>query len=534
MPASNQRVQAKGSIQVGRLLELERELRTTPRADRLQVRPRQSPGYVAPQRERWADLSPSGGIEHEQYHYSLRRRAGELEIRDQGLCQSYAVFGIPGSGKTYLLLHLLRQIVAHASDRVESRFGGLILDPKAALLEEVRAILREAGREDDLIVVNERWLTAHELGINVLDCFLTPANLGRALALAARSAGISSKEPYWLNQMGKLLGAGLQLLELLSDTLGQKPTLRALIQLMLRDVGVKKNTGTIEYRPMLSIYLEEAISLSSGWSDERRERFEIVRSQLARHLNDTSSNRNTLNDFIEQAFGLFADPAMKPFSAIGSSETSASSLYDQAIDQGKFILVSVSRESLAISKMLCTLIKTLFQQTVLTRLERFERGELRNFERPLLFLADEYSDVATEIEGEPMGDSLFFSQMRQFGCMGLLATQSVHMLRQSSLGEGWKSLFANLAAKIFMQAGDNETAEEASKLAGESEFRFTTHDVTLSDGNASFGEKRDLRDRKDLPPSLLTRGLERGQAVVIGSTDGKSKPDVYFVQVGRD
>jgi type IV secretory pathway TraG/TraD family ATPase VirD4 len=176
-------------------------------------------------------------------------------------------------------------------------------------------------------------------------------------------------------------------------------------------------------------------------------------------------------------------------------------------------------------------IKTLFQQTVLTRLDRYEGGELTNFERPLLFLADEYSDVATELQGQPMGDGLFFSQMRQFGCMGLIATQNIHMLKNSALGETWKGIFANLAAKVFMTLGDPETAEEATKLVGESEYRFRAYDQTMSKQGFSRTVRSDLKDRKDLPTRMLLQTLGRGEAVVVGTIDGKSSAVTQFVMV---
>ena len=55
-----------------------------------------------------------------------------------------------------------------------------------------------------------------------------------------------------------------------------------------------------------------------------------------------------------------------------------------------------------------TLVKCLFQQTMLSRLDRVRAGTLRNFERPVVLLCDEYSDVASELPGAGMGDGQFF------------------------------------------------------------------------------------------------------------------------------
>ena len=69
------------------------------------------------------------------------------------------------------------------------------------------------------------------------------------------------------------------------------------------------------------------------------------------------------------------------------------------------VLVSIPPSEAGMAKILCTVVKLLFQRTVLSRLERVTAGTLTNFERPLLFMCDEYSDVASEVPGEPAGDA---------------------------------------------------------------------------------------------------------------------------------
>jgi hypothetical protein len=88
--------------------------------------------------------------------------------------------------------------------------------------------------------------------------------------------------------------------------------------------------------------------------------------------------------------------------------------------------------------------------TVVGRLARVRAGTLQNFTRPLVLAVDEYSEVASEVPGQPMGDGYFFSVCRQNGCMGLIATQSVNVLQASSLKENWKAVFSTFGAKFLV------------------------------------------------------------------------------------
>lgn len=544
-----------GMIQLGRELSLVRTLGATQEKSKFVFRTRGSLRVPAARQSLPTDHSGIG-VNLEKFEYSLKRASPEsasqdacengwpvpsVFFEDQGLCQAYGFFGNPGCGKTYALMHLLRQLVAHEADKPNLKFGALILDPKGALMEDVLEVLKQVGREDDLVIVNERYMKKGDgFSLNVIDSFLEPDSLGRALSMAAQSAGISSKEPYWMNQLGALLAAAIQVLKLLSATDNKLPTLRDVARLLLDDEDeTESEDGNATPRTVLEATLEEAELIMNDpelppWDPVDVELFMMARGVLKRFKR--SEDYLTMASFVNQSYGIFRRPRFRMFSAeIPPDENRPKNMYDAINDDGKIVLVSISKRNLALSKILCTVIKTLFQQTVLTRLDRFEDGDLTNFERPLLFLADEYSDVATELQGQPMGDGLFFSQMRQYGCMGLIATQNIHMLKNSALGDTWKGIFANLAAKVFMTLGDPETAEEATKLVGESEYRFRAYDQTMSKQGFSRAVRSDLKDKKDLPTRMLLQTLGRGEAVVVGTIDGKSKAVTRFIMVdGRE
>ena len=206
--------------------------------------------------------------------------------------------------------------------------------------------------------------------------------------------------------------------------------------------------------------------------------------------------------------------------------------YEDILENGRIVLVSISPSEPILGKTLSTLMKTLFQRTVLGRGELVSSGVLTNAVRPVVMACDEYSEIASEVPGQSMGDGQFLALARQYGCMALLATQSVNVLEASSLRDTWKSVFSNFAAKIYMRLVDNQTAEEASKLAGESEWRVNTMGTSVGGDSRQLSRQRDLRVRTNLPTTVLTHVLTQGQGVVIGSLDGgKSTPGTYYLNV---
>jgi hypothetical protein len=512
--STDARIEAKGELRLGRALRLIREIPhpETTSHSHIRVAP---PSVLGPHHAA-LDVPPSSGVESVATVLRFEEEDEVVSIRDDGLCQSFGIFGKPGCGKTYLLKHLLGQILRHPA-----RFGGLILDPKAALLGDIQEVMQRAGRESDLVVINDLMLARSGNALNVIDASLDATSLGKALGLALKGAGITSKEPYWNIEVSAILGAAMEIHDMLVTREGRRATLAELAQTLLHTVEIDG-----QLRPMLRVVMQDALLLArkQGLEDQ----LESARSCLMNYLE--SKDHGTLRSFIHQGFGEFTRPDLQVFSSRTLRPSGTPSLYDATLEEGKVILVSLSKRKLSISRVLCTLVKTLFQVGVLTRLERHLAGEIRNYNRPLFFMVDEYSDVATD--GDMLGDPIFFSQMRQFGCMGLVATQSVHMLESSALGESWKALYSNLAAKIFFALADGETAEEGTKLAGQCQMRVRAFDRSFSKDGTTMNARFELRNESALLTDVFLRGLARGEGIVIGTLDGKERAAVRFFKTG--
>jgi hypothetical protein len=474
---------------------------------------------------RWTKLRspaiPYLDVERRLLEHKLVQSAEPLPMSDQGLVLQYGILGGPGSGKTNLMMHLLHQIMAHERGNSVLKYGGLILDPKAALIAEVQAIFRRLGREreKDLIVVNETDLANG--GVNVIDCPLAPSDLGEALVLAARSAGIGASEPFWLQQMAKVFGSIIALMKYQRPN--EPPTLA---QLMDVAVGHGILQGTIKN-------VRESVEKTNP-NDPALKNVKVELEILDRYVSASDpKQRQVVSQIMEQAFSIFRLSENACYSV--NRAPRERSLYDQIIEDGKVILVSVGPQKLVLSRILPSLMKLIFQRTVLSRFDRYRSGDphMRNKDRPVLFLADEYHTVATQLQGVPFGDSEFFSQARQFGALCLVATQSVEQLQRSGLGDAWKAVFATLAAIVFMRGQDPATRQYLEQLAGPREYRVRRRDHSRNEGKEGVSWSVEHIEASSIPKGLL-EGFVRGDAVVVGTTQGTTEPTtIRYVHVPR-
>jgi len=471
-----------------------------------------------------------------QLEFTLSEESvGSLDISGSGLVTSFGVFGAPGCGKTVLLMHMMEQILSHSQDDPDKRYGALILDPKAALMEDIIAMVKLVGREKDLVIINTDYLDDlnHDsqfippVPVNIIDCCIDPYELGAILVLAGRSSGVDASDPFWFQEWTNLFASSLNILKLdaelnLTSIAGPIPiTLKKLL-----DSIFEEQDG---YRKIVKIARDLSQRSHELDSDELRRDLSIDLNMIERFFKQDYVG--TIEAFIIKAFGMFrrsklscySDPARNPM---------GTPFYEDIIENGRIVLVSVAPSEPALAKTLTTLIKVLFQRTVLARGELLSQGIITNNVRPLLMACDEYSEVASEVQGQSMGDGQFLALARQYGCMAILATQSVNVLEASSLKETWRSVFSNFAAKIYMRLADNETAEEATKLAGESDWKLVSSSSNISKDGMNTGRQDELRERKNLPTTIMTQGLKRGEAVVIGTLDGgASRPGTFFLKV---
>jgi hypothetical protein len=522
------RIKAKGSVYLGRRMNLVQRREASPQIGGggfTSGRP--SGGFLPAVDDPFAGIS-GGQVAAERLVWDFTGTPEPVIMDDDGLTTSYGIFGAPRTGKTHLLMLLLRQLFDLKTKQPEKRFGGLILDPKAGLIADLRQAVEDAGRIGDLTVISAEELVAGGDGINPIDAAFDPYELGKMLVLAAQSAGTQASEPFWFGAWTNLFGAAIYLMRWQSTKV---LTLRDLLDAVL---VVEAGGDLLTARPAerrIQRLAREAREQLVGLEDDERQDAERAINQVEQFYRQEPDNIETVNTLITNAYSTFQQSRFRCFSPDQDATAERVTFYDRIIDEGRLVLVSVSPSDPGLAKVLCTLIKCLFQATVLSRQARFRAGTLKNYVRPLVLAIDEYSQVASEIPGEPMGDGNFFSLCRQNGCLGLVVTQSVNVLQATSLKENWKSIYSTFGAKIFMRLADSETTEEATKLIGDTDWQLTTFGTSEGGDGGSASKNTDLRERK-FPSSVFTQLIERRQAVVVGSLDGNdSQPSTWFVDI---
>lgn len=528
------KIEVFGDINVGKQMKLAKH--EAPRENgNLRLIPSRDPSQVGPGKRRRGHRALSDPIIMRPITYEFEKLGIDFSIEGDGLALQYAIFGGPGSGKTNTLMHLLSQIVSKCfckdpctfnrktCNNLDRKFGGLILDPKAALIDDVKAIFSACDRQDDLIIINRNELK--ENGVNVLDCCLDPSDLGNAMVTAVQSTGVDASEPYWFQQIGMIFGAIIWLLKFTKDV----PTINGVMQqALLTRIGNKLYLERLikDAQESYEEYKEEKGVRDLPYNDPVKIAYRDAQQVVDDYLKSQEKDKIILTQFMRQAFGAFG----KFENLCYSDGSNRLNIYDQIIEEGKFILVSTGPQELMISRILPTLVKFIYQRTVLSRFDRYPE-ELHNAERPLLLMADEYHVVATEIEGNPFGDSEFFSQSRQFGALSIMATQSVKQL-EKSLGDAWEAISGTLSAIMFMSQRDPYTAEFAQKYSGEHENLVHRMGVNINNDGRSTSDSPEIIKELRIPPGIIEHKLTVGQVVVVGKTKGHSQPSTTsYVQV---
>ncbi len=445
------------------------------------------------------------------FHYDFAKTETDLCLEDAGLHRLYVLFGASGMGKSHLLLKLLHQL---AASNTSQPWGGVLLDPKRSLISDVVKDATEPRMKDRIKIIgpsNDGSQT-----VNILASHLSPRDLGVALALAAQAAGIAGGDPYWINEMKRIFGAGLMLLKL-----GNQPlTLAKIAELLIK--YVYEETGT-QKKLELEIKRANSKDFRSKLSNDDQRRLDHALSDLAEFSQAKGENADTVRSFLHQALSPFLDPDLDYV----SDEKSKDSIADLVFRDGKWILLDVPRASLASARMLTTLVKILFQRGALERDELYPKNKDRN----VFLIADEYAEIASDLPGEGFGDSIFFSQMRSARVLSFIATQGAPMLQNSGVKETWKTILTNAGGKLFFRIDDPDTAELAASLAGEGDVVVVDYGIGHGQGAANFNQGRKLERRSILSTDIFLTALERGQLVFIGSTDGKSRSNVRYAKV---
>ena len=118
-----------------------------------------------------------------------------LTIPERGLYTGVAIFGAVGSGKTSACMHpFARQLLSWQAHNPERRPAALILEVKGDFCHDIRAILKDAGRDADYIELSlDGQITWNPLSATWLDSY----SLAYTVASLLNQLFGKGKEPFW-------------------------------------------------------------------------------------------------------------------------------------------------------------------------------------------------------------------------------------------------------------------------------------------------------------------------------------------------
>lgn len=418
-------------------------------------------------------------------------------ISGTGWYQSYLLFGGPGAGKTYLYMNMLSQMLAPPGVPPP---GALILDPKGALQKKITGLAVACGREDDLVILSRDGAQTsgyRTAAVNLFGCTaLAPRDLGRVVAEVV------------LAEAGELAG-GWQvfvsdLLESATVIIHHDNAKRVTPYDLARDLL----TTTAEGEPPIAARVRRMLS---NPHPDVQDAVQRLQSYYGRHTEQKT--RQFVRQVIEQTIGELKSERWKFL-----SDPEGGNVYEDIVTSGRVMLVSIGQASPAFQRSLCSLVKALFQRTVLAR-EAPDDSE----KRFSILACDEYAQVATEGTSGLVSDSAFFSLSREYHCFSLLALQSAATGRSrfpGHLRDRWDAILGNISAKVFMRLNDVETAQMASEHLGERQVMLPIDSTTS--GASQYGVTHTLAttQRRAVPHWVLTQKLTTGQGLVIGTLDG--------------
>ncbi|MBE2203968.1 MAG: type IV secretion system DNA-binding domain-containing protein [Chthoniobacterales bacterium] len=398
------------------------------------------------------------------------------------LCRHLIVFGTTGCGKTlYVLLPLLRSLLARNADNPEKRAGALILDVKGDMLEHIQAVMAAAGRSDDLLVIGRQ-------GNSWVDPFVgqTPDSRAAAERIMQLVRGIHSTDrggsydDFWKENNRRLLqvAAVLTRARQLGDMHGIGGIADALDLISRMRVEMKRDDDDEagnERNSELLLDTESTVKLAEALgaiSD-----FEAKLALEYLHFDTVDLASSTWGTIMNYARSYVSCLTASKLSQLFTPSAGWEFAPDEIMDHGRVVVVSLSRVHYGPeAEVFRTLIKTAFQTSALQRRHRFHfDGQNRrpvNCVRPVYFVGDEFPSLMTP-GTEDEGDSFFLDKCRDSLISCILTAQSVSALSARALSSARvHHLLNNCATKVFMSCDCPETLayfESASPLDLEDE-----------------------------------------------------------------
>ena len=138
-----------------------------------------------------------------------------IYIPEKGLFQNILITGTIGTGKTSSAMYpFTKQLINYASNNPKEKLGMLILDVKGNYINDVINFAKDAGRENDLIIID----LSSNIKYNPLDKpHLSPIILANRLKTILTLFSGNSSESYWLDKAEQILSESIKFCRLYNN-----------------------------------------------------------------------------------------------------------------------------------------------------------------------------------------------------------------------------------------------------------------------------------------------------------------------------
>ena len=456
----------------------------------------------------------------EAHHPTRTGRASDptwLTVPQRGLYTGVMILGAVGTGKTSACMYpYVDQLLRWRSGDADRKVGGLVMEVKGDFCRQVRAILKNAGRDDDYV----------EIGLDTGVCYnplhndLDPYAVAYAIATLLNNLFGKSKEPFWQQAYTDLLKFVILLRRLTDGYTTFSEVYRYILDDSQIDRDIRRlKTALSEPPEVLLVPMEEYRLLEaqrswthwfqedaehmahpydseletyldaqgvpyrvqraqgSGWAARKHQLEALERWYVNGWSRLDTRLRSSITEGVVVFLSLFDDnPAVHrafcpPRSAymgtVGEGEPRPLEPIDTLLDAGRVLALNFPvAMNPGLARIIGVMLKLDFQRAVLQRIPKMSAQPDRVW-RDLTFVCDEYHAFATVGETDPTGDERTFALSRQARLIPIVATQSISSLRSVLPGdESWRTLLQCFRTKIFLATSDEFTARNAAELCG--------------------------------------------------------------------
>lgn len=418
---------------------------------------------------------------------SVVLRLGGFSWRMEDFCRGWLITGQTGTGKT---AGALNAMLWQVSKRCPN-WGGVCVDDKGVYWETLARMLRELGREQDLILLQVRppdatadWKPTHTF--NFLDDPHLPFSAkAKIVCDVAGSLGQRTEQSFFRTQaqvqmefaFRALAAAGYEVtLEHAYDLFSEDSMLESVVD-GLRESDQPEADALVRH-------------YEQAWAKQPAEQLGGVKATLSNYLK------------------YFTDPDIaQVFCPLGKG------ISLDELDRGKIVCLSLPQRFQVERRYINTLLKLAFYSHALRRFDR--PAAARRDDNLLIFWADEAQKVVTASD-DGMSDYNVVDVIREARATVVAATQSYSSLIPPMGDERKARVFiANMANRVTFRAADEDSAKIAADTLGKRKAKRRTYGWSAGKRTNSWTEE----DRYYLEPHQL-RKLQKFEAVVQHANGG--------------